>query len=266
MKKTFIILAVMPLLFFSCKSKQLLTEQKVSKSPIGQLVEKVKTAEPSFTTANVSKMSLAIAMNDRKFNVSASCRISRDSLIHISILPVLGIEAFKVEIDRDSVKVFDKLNGKLYAIDFGLFSRSFGVNVDFYSLQALISNRFFKVGTSNVNADNCKLIESAETTNVILYEKQPLKQTITINATDRITENEIATTKSGSKMTTSYGNFTPFDNIIFPQKIGINVINGKNRLNCEFGISKVVFNQKINFSFLDPGKYERADINSLLKK
>lgn len=256
----------MPLLLFSCKSKQLLTEQKVSKSPIGQLVEKVKTAEPSFTTANVSKMSLAIAMNERKFNVSATCRICRDSLIHISILPLLGIEAFKVEVDVDSIKVFDKFNGKLYAVDFGLFNRRFGVNVDFYSLQALISNRFFKVGTPSVNADNCKISESAETTNVILYEKQPLKQTITTNAADRIISNEIATNKAGSKMTASYESFSPFDNIIFPQKIGIETINGKNHLNCDFGISKVVFNQKINFSFLDPGKYERADINSLLKK
>ncbi len=266
MKKRIIILMLLPVLFFGCKTKQQVAERAVEKSPVGVLVDKLVAASPDFSTANVSKMSLAIKLNDYNFNVSATCRISRDSLIHVSILPVLGIEAFKVEMDPDTIRVYDKFNKKLYVVDFASLNSRFGVNVDFYSLQDLISNRFFKVGSRSLTAENCKLANSGDQVNVIDYVKAPMKQRITSNASNRIVKNEISSVSSDYTFVAAYNDFAAFDNINFPQKINILVTNGKRTFTCDFSVSKATFNQKLNFSTLNPERYERADINNLLKK
>ncbi|MBV5343348.1 DUF4292 domain-containing protein, partial [bacterium] len=79
--------------------------------------------------ANVSKMSVAVEVGGRKFNTSASCKIRTDSAIHISIQPFLGFEMFKVEINKDSLLVFDKVNKKLYPVPFAYFKTKFGLTV-----------------------------------------------------------------------------------------------------------------------------------------
>ncbi len=91
-------------------------------------------------------MSLALDLLDRKVNVSASCKFYKDSAMHISIQPFMGIEMFKAELNPDSIIVFDKMNRRYYVINYNYFTERFGVDIDFNSLQALISNQFFCVG------------------------------------------------------------------------------------------------------------------------
>lgn len=265
-KKYLLFLAIVVLVFVSCKSKQVVVQKQIENKPLFELIEKTESAQPQFSTVNVSKMSMALNIDGRAFTVSASCKIKRDSVMHLSVQPIAGFEMFKVEITPDSIFAFDKVNRKMYATDFSYIEKRFGVAVDFYNLQALIFNHFFTIGTRTPAKEKCKLIAGDKTLHTLSYETESMLQTVNINELFRIEKVDLNSKSSNYLMSVLYADFLLIDNVNFPQKIKIQASNPKHNLNCDFTINKAIFNNKIVFSSIEPGRYEKADINQLLKK
>jgi len=126
MIKKSIVFLLLTVLFTACKTKQQIAKPLTERSPVDELIDKMQKAEPQFTTANVSKMNMTMNLQGRTFNVSATCKIRKDSVMHISIQPAFGFELFKVEITPDSIRAFDKLNKRMYATDFSFSRKDLG--------------------------------------------------------------------------------------------------------------------------------------------
>ncbi len=74
----------------------------------------------------------------RNYDFNAFVRIQKDSIIWISINAALGIEAFRVYITPDSVKVMDKLDKYVQYRSVGYIKEIVQLPVDFYILQNII--------------------------------------------------------------------------------------------------------------------------------
>ena len=254
------------LTFTACKTKKALVQTDNVDHKLMEQVEKIQNAEPKFASANVSKMTVALEVGGRKFNTSASCKMRTDSAIHVSIQPFMGLEMFKVEILKDSMLVFDKVNKKLYTVPFEFFKTKFGLTVGFSDLQAILSNRFFTVGKTEPDLLNCKQTESITNQNIIEYRTDEMIQQILLNATDRIEKQDLKALKSDYKMTVAYSDFVQIDKFIFPQIINIQALNSKRNLSFDFKITKAIFDTELNFSSIDRTKYTKGDINQLMNK
>jgi len=268
MKQKIIIISVFTLLIMSaCKTTRQVSKPIVPASnEVVQLIEQVKKVQPEFKTANVSKMSLAFNVNEREINVSAVCKIKKDSAIFVSIQPFLGIEMFKAELMPDSMKVYDKMNHRYYVTDYAFFSKHFGVDVDFYSFQALLSAQFFCVGKKEVVPDSCKLITSASGQNKIEFNSEKMLQNTEISALNRIQQVVLKAKNSDYQLQTDYSDYTVVNGINFPQKIALLATNQKTKATCDFSILRIEFNTDIKLSPTNPDRYSRGDINQLLKK
>lgn len=267
-KKTNYIFAVMLIFiaFTACKSKKALVQTDAIDRKLMEQVDRMRKAEPVFARANVSKMSVAVEVGGRKFNTSASCKIRTDSAIHISIQPFLGFEMFKLEINKDSLLVFDKVNKKLYPVPFAYFKTKFGLTVGFPDLQAMLSNRFFTVGSIEPDLRNCKQAESSNNLNIITYQSSEMNQQIMINSADRIEKQELKAINSDYRMEVAYSQFALLETLIFPQLINLVATNGKRTVKFDFKVSKAIFDSELSFTKIDPSKYTVADINQLLNK
>jgi len=254
------------LTFTACKTKKALVQTDNVDHKLMEQVEKIQKAEPKFVSANVSKMTVAVEVGGRKFNTSASCKMRTDSAIHVSIQPFMGLEMFKVEILKDSMLVFDKVNKKLYQVPFAYFKTKFGLTVGFSDIQAMLSNRFFTVGSAEADLRNCKQSESVNNLNVITYQNSEMNQQIMINSTDRIEKQELKAINSDYRMEVAYSQFALLETIIFPQIINLVTTNGKRTVKFDFKISKAVFDSELIFTRIDPSKYSVGDINQLLNK
>jgi len=88
-----VILAVI-LIFTACKTTKniIKTEPVLSQAiTVTEMVSRLQKEQPAFTTANVSKMSVALNLKGREMNVMAACQMVSDSAIHLSIQPFFGI-------------------------------------------------------------------------------------------------------------------------------------------------------------------------------
>lgn len=270
MKNNYLIYTVCILLVMSistaCKSKKALVKTDVVDRKLMEQVERIQKNEPVFRSANVSKMSVAVDVDGRRFNTQASCKLLTDSLIHISIQPLLGFEMFKVEINKDSILAYDKVNKKRYALAFGYFKSRFGIAIGFNDLQSILSNRFFTLGSNKPDLIHCRQMGNVDNYSVVAYFAEEMMQRIMINQQDRIEELELSTTKSDYKMQVKYSQFNQLDTQLYPQQISIEANNAKRNVKFDFKISKAVFNSELNFTRIDPSKYSKGDINQLMNK
>jgi hypothetical protein len=75
---------------------------------------------------------------DRKYDFNAFFRIQKDSVIWISIIAALGIEAFRIMITPDSVLILDKLNKTYESKSVSYLQEIAKLPFDFKTLQDLI--------------------------------------------------------------------------------------------------------------------------------
>ena len=258
--KIYIIFVV--LVFASCKITRTIPVAQKKTNQVAALIATVQQAQPQFSTANVNKMTLALEMGERKVNVSATCKIRKDSAIYVSIQPFMGIELFKAELTRDSLHVYDKMNNRYYALDYAYFSKRFGVNVDFNSLQALLFGQFFCIGSNNIVADSCTLSEQ----NKIEYQHANMMQTTEIAVDNTIKQVSLKAKNSTYQLQTNYENYTKQDSVSFPQKIVFMAFNEKTKASCNFEILRVQFNSVLKFTPTSTARFTKGDIEQLLNK
>lgn len=268
MKNKLYIVCVLLLVFFSsCKTTRKITKTGAKQeTQIAQLIEQIQKKQPQFTSANVSKMSLALNMSNREVNVNATCKIQKDSAIHLSIQPFMGIELFKAELTPDSLWVFDKMNKRYYAVDYGFFSKRFGVDVDFYSLQSLLFGQFFCIGNKDIKVDSCIATDLSEGRKNIDFENEKMKQSTEISSDFTILQVLLKSKNSNYELKTNYSDYIVLNTVNFPQKIAMKATNQKNDASCDFSILRVDFNTPIKLSATNPDRYNRGDIYQLLKK
>jgi hypothetical protein len=268
MKQKIILCSVIVLLIVSsCKTTRLVSKPTAIKTnAVAQVIEQVKKVQPQFRTANVSKMSLAFNVNEREVNVSAVCKIKKDTAIFVSIQPFMGIELFKAELMPDSMKVFDKMNHKYYVTDYGFFSKRFGVDVDYYSLQALLSAQFFCVGKKEAISDSCKLNTLIPGMTNIEFNSENMLQNTEVSPLNLIQKVVLTAKNSDYQLQTEYLDYTMVNGVNFPQKIALQATNQKTKATCDFSILRIEFNTDIKLTPTNPDRYSRGDIDQLLKK
>ena len=264
--KQLIPILLIAIFVIGCKTVKQTVKQGASTEKLSELIQKVQEQQPKFNTANVNKMNLSLNVDGRTFNVAASCKIRTDSAMHISIMPAFGFELFKLEITPDSILAFDKINKKLYAINFKYIEEKFGLNISFKDLQSVISNQLFNVCSLEINAKNFTLSTTDKNLSRLSTECKAIKQSADVNSQYRIERIQLQPKSSDYQMTVDYSQFTNMDMVNFPLIINIEAKNLKHNLNCDFNISKATFNNKAVFSSLDASKYTRGDIKQLMNK
>ena len=254
--------------FTSCKTVKTISKPLEEKkpNPVVLIIEQVQKNQPQFKTANVSKMSMELQIGERKVNVSATCKIKNDSALYLSIQPFLGIEMFKAEFTADSIKVFDKMNHRYYTADYLYFSRRFGVDIDFHSLQSLLTARFFCMGQKDAIADSCRLTVSSFGKNKINFETKNMIQATDLSESNVIQQVILITKKSNYQLQTAYADYLLENGVNFPQKISLKINSQKTIASCDFSIMKVVFDTEIKFIPTSSERFTHADLDQLLKK
>jgi hypothetical protein len=253
-------------LFVSCNSTKTFTKTEIATknaSPVSSdFISKVQFTQPSFTTANMSKVSIALKLEDKEMNVSASCKIRRDSVIYLSIQPFLGIELFKAEIMPDSVRIFDKMNGRFFVSSYDMFFEKLGIKLDFKSFQAMLSNQLFTIDKKGFSSASYSPSMGQQQ---IEIQNNSLKQITTISDSFNILKVLLKDERNHNQFSINYEAFTSINGVNFPKEINLLAKNDNKTASCKLLIEKVEFNLPIHFIPTNTQRFTRADIYKLLQ-
>lgn len=188
---------------------------------------------------------------DYEFN--AYIHVKRDSMIWVSINAALGIEAFRLLITPDSVKILDKLKkiARLRSVSF--LQEEIHLPVDFKTLQdMLLGNPIY-----------------LDTTNILFYRKDPsgisllsvgelFKNYLTLNGDNTLRHCKLDDVDPLRARTCdlTYGDYEQRDTLRFSTYRKISVAE-KTKVDIEWGYKQFKFNENLSFSFVVPKNYRR---------
>ena len=116
-----------------------------------------------------SKIDFTINTGSKEISVGGKIQMRRDDVIRIQLsVPILGMEAGRLEFTKDYVMIVDRIHAEYVKGDYNKVDFLRNNGLDFYSLQALFWNQLFLPGEKKVTKNMVKSFT------VDLKEKQPL--------------------------------------------------------------------------------------------
>ncbi|MDR1455489.1 MAG: DUF4292 domain-containing protein [Tannerella sp.] len=137
-----------------CRTSKLppASDTKTASRPETEEAFFLSVREQSFRYETLSaRMQVELTMPAGKtFTSRATLKIWRNDRMQLSLQPLLGIEAFRVDIDPDSIRIVDRLNKRYLAEHFSHLKEISRIGFNFYSLQALFTNQLFLPGEAEL--------------------------------------------------------------------------------------------------------------------
>lgn len=195
----------------------------------------------------------------KRIALNANIRIKKDSVIWISLSPMLGIEVARAMITRDSVILLDRINQEYVEMDFVTLSNDFKFGLNYDLIQSFIlgelpwettlDDRFRRVKGQYLLKQEVGriLVENYIGQETMKLEKVLMKEEVSRN-----------------NLTCSYTNFQPVDRKkVFPYSSDV-VLNYYNMnkqfttsINIDHNKVEVDGKNKLSFPFNIPEKYAR---------
>lgn len=189
----------------------------------------------------------------KSYDFNAFLRMRKDSVIWVSINAALGIEAFRILITPDSVKVLNKLDkvAQLRSMDY--LKEVTQLPFDFYSLQELI------IGNPVYLDSNIVSFRKDDASTSLMSMGQIFKHYITVqNDGYLLTNSKLDDAEVGRSRTAvlSYSDYETKDNISFATKRRISLAE-KNKLEVVLDFKQFNFNESLSYPFSIPKNYKR---------
>lgn len=190
----------------------------------------------------------------KKYDVNANIRMYKDSAIWIAVNALLGIDAMRLLITKDSVKLLDKLNKTYTARSVDYLQEVTSLPLDLKILQDLIiGNPVFFAGHT--------IVSYSEDNNQIslLSISELFKNLVTLNETDKtllhskLDDTDIARNRTADL---TYSDYETKKGMPFSTRRRI-VVTEKSRLDIKLEFRQYEFNQEVSFPFPIPKNYDR---------
>lgn len=228
---------------------------KINDTPqlIQSTLEKLKSNRIDFRTFTAKVNVDYRGADGKKYDVNANIRMYRDSAIWISANAILGIEAMRVLITRDSVKLVDKLNKTYTARSVDYLQDVTSLPLDLFTVQDLIIGNPVFLDSNVISYSNSNNQIS------LLSIGEWFKNLITLNEGDKALLHSKLDDADLTRNRTADLIYTDYENkkgIPFSTKRRISVAE-KGRLDILLDFKQYDFNQEVSFPFSIPKNYER---------
>jgi hypothetical protein len=202
-----------------------------------------------------SKVAVDYRGSDGKnYNLNTNLRMQHDSAIWISVNAVLGIEALRVLITRDSVKLIDKLNKTYQAHSISYLQTTTALPLNLATLQDLIIGNPVFLDSTVIG-----YTRSPGTISLLVLGKL-FKNLITLNESDTTIQHIKLDDVNPARARTadlSYAGYETKNGVPFATKRIISV-SEKKKLDIRLDFKQYDFNEPVSFPFSIPKNFQAS--------
>ena len=264
-----IFLAFLSTVIYSCRSSKKLQSAMVKKDTVITVLvnpnesDSAKLVRTTFGKINDNHIDFATFSSkikvdyedskQRNYDFNAYVRIKKDSVIWISIIAPLGIEAFRVYITPDSVKIIDKLDKTVQYRSVNYIKELIKLPVDFFTIQDIIVGNPVFLDSSNV-----LLYKETENSISLGTADQVFKQLLTLRKNDfAILHSKLDDVDAVRNRTAdfTYDDYVTVGNKLFSNNRKIEVAE-KTRLEIYLDFKQPEFDKPLTFPFNVPKNYK----------
>ncbi len=265
-KLTLLLVIITTLLAASCTSTQKAVRAPLKEHGDQYLIEKLKSSELKFGEM-AAKFDVNYKIDRKKTSFSGTLRIAKDSIIWISISPALNIEALRVMLTPDSIKLINRINNTYLVREFGFINQLLNKTLDYDMVQSfLLGNDFSLYETNDFKASVDNQLYKLSTTNRRKIRRFVRKsndeisiplQTIWLEPDSfKIAKVLLKEAERDSrKFTAQYSDYVEVEGQLFPSTELFEVETNKEKVVIKIGFSKININQEQTYPFRIPEGY-----------
>ena len=237
----------------SCKSmKNNIKTEPVTNinSKKSELIDSVLQASLDYKTMKI-KFGSEYITEEQNISIDGRISILRDSFIHVTLSPGMGIELARVLLTKDSVKFINRLKSEYFIGDYKFFKDKFGVDFDYFAIQSLITNKFFTYPNQSDVKSGLELYlftNDSVSANFTKQINQTDKHQILIN-NKNYTITEIIAKYAQNNITLRYDNFIDIQGKLFPTVLNAEITGKTGKTNFNLNYQKVTLNEEVSPSF-----------------
>jgi hypothetical protein len=266
--KQFLILLMAVALLASCRStrtigKAVAKKDTIETAPPAAVVDTqqlIRTAMAQLNNNRINyrtfsaKVEVDYKGTDGKgYGVNANVKMFRDSAIWVSANAILGIEAMRLLVTKDSVKLLNKLEKVYSARSIGYLQEMTSLPLNLYSLQEMI------IGNPVFLDSNIVQYATGNGILTLLSLGEYFKNLVTLNESDKtLIHSKLDDTNPLRSRTAnlSYNDYENKKGPLFPTKRQI-VVSERGRLEIKLDFKNYNFNETVEFPFSIPRNYRR---------
>lgn len=244
----------------ACRTKKLsvVPEQKMQVKISEEEILK-KNAIASLATSDFnynflsSKAKVKINREGKDFSLTFNIRMQKDEQIWISVNAIGGIEVARALLNKDSVRLLDRLNKQYIVKDYLYLSELLNTKVDFFLLQDLMLGN---------NPKNLEYINASFSQSENLYIFEGLKDFLNYTINTRKEDSKLVyiqlkdSRDTKKNVNVNYGGFKLVENTNFPFLISSVASSEKESLSLNLEYVKVEKVEKLEFPFNVPKKFD----------
>lgn len=264
------ILLLVILLLAGCKTKQIKTttpDVVNETADIELLFKEVMAMQPSYQTLNISQMEAQLMLDNRDFSLRCTVKAKRGEFITISILPVLGIEIYRITFTPKSFIVLDRLNRQYCENDYSYLKKLTGFNINFDHVEALLSAQLFLLeGTTSVTSFKKNFnLQLSDTTYKLLANQKigTLLHQFEVSPTYQIKSTAL-TENTLEVISFAYDNYQIQGDVTYPMNMSVRITNQDRAATVDLVIKKAVFNKEVEAVSADLTRYTKVSCSQAL--
>jgi len=257
------VLIVAILLFsFSCKTIKKTTVVKPA-SNLEKIYDDLISGNPDFQTMEI-KMALSFDDGKKNIDLKGTIKLAKDSIIWVSLSPGLGIEAARLKCTKDSVFIMDRINKTLRASDYKYINKNWNVDVDFGSLQSILTGRFFIYPTVDDPKEefvsNFKVLSDSSVIKVYRKDIRNIENLLKIVPEQKKVTNFLINDGNALRsLSINYLFANSVGSYLWPSKIEIKSFGSQKLVNITLDYSRIQLNTNPSFPFSVPSSYSLLD-------
>jgi hypothetical protein len=269
------IVLVLIVLISSCTAGRKAIREPIREQGPEFLMNKLKENEIKFSTFS-AKFAATYIRDRKKTDISGQIRIRRDSVIWISITPLMGIEMARFVLTPDSIKYLNRISTTYMVKEFRYFNQLFNKTLDFDMAQAFLTGNDFSLYENNTfraSVDNGEYKLSTSNRRklkrfVRRSEEEisiPL-QSIWLNP-DHFKINRVVlkeAERDPRKFAAEYSGFEQTEGQKIPANLQFRIETDKEKIGINVQYSRVHLDEELSFPFVIPDSY--IQINDFIIK
>lgn len=252
LSKLSLVLAVL-VLAYSCASKK----AAVKKDDSG-LTAKGKDLLSTYELNNLNFITFSgrakakVQFGEETQNVTLNIRMERSKAIWISVTALLGIEAARVLITPDSVKIMNRLQSEYVAKPFSYIYKYTNPGITFKMLEDILIGN---ISTEMLRTDQLQIATSEDDVQVIGV-KEGLTFHYGVNKSNRPFAFNLMELGKTNKLEAHYSDFAVIDGHNFPQRFTLNIEGSGAKVSSDMLYNKSEFNKTVEMPFNIPSRYK----------
>ena len=262
----YVTLGIVAALFIQgCSTQKHVSQQTKTNKQEKVTVQHITQAEPDFSSAEVTKMRFSLKYSDRQMSANGTLKFIKDSVLSVSLQPVLGIELFRLDVTPSKVVVVDKMNRRYTQFNYSELSKYVGLSVCFADIQAMAMQHVFAFSKGD-NWQQCAYtLDKTETQQRLSFTEGDIAYLFLLDITNNLLqESQLTSNKMNASVVVRYLNESQTDNVLFPETVEVEYTHPSQQAALTMTMLRRQFNGAVNYSAMNLSSYKLVDISTIL--